>query len=386
MKLEAIKVIELAQFLPGPHLTMVMADHGAEVIKIEPINGGEPARALGLMKNGHSVWFRNTHRGKRSLKLNLKDPRGTEVLLKLCEQADVLVESFRPGVVDRLGIGYETVRQRAPQLVYCSLSAFGQSGRYAGRAAHDIAMQALAGVLSLNLGQDGKPANPAMPVADMAGSLMGLVAILMALVKRQQTGRGDYVDISMHDCLISWTPNVTGPAFAEHRPNTVKEERNWGGSAFYNIYETRDGKYMVLGGAEHKFCENFLHKAGRADLMPLALLPPGPGQEPLKAYLREFFKERTQQQALAWLDGVDVCYAPLRDLYEGFFDPNTSERGMLLIDGEGTEHIGAPIRFRDDPAQPNLQVPGFGEHSAAILAGLGYSDREIQGLADDGVV
>lgn len=386
MKLEGIKIIELAQFLPGPHLTMMMADHGAEVIKIEPWATGEPARTLGLTKGGDSVWFRNTHRGKRSLRLNLKDARGREVLLKLCEGADVLVESFRPGVVERLGIGYETVAKRAPQIIYCSLSAFGQTSRYRNRPAHDIAMQALAGILSLNLGQDGKPACPATLAADMSGSLMAFGAILMALLRQRQTGQGDYIDISMHDSLISWTPTVTGPVFAEHRPNSVRDERNWGGAAFYNIYETKDGKYMVLGGVEHKFCENFLHKAGRPDLIPLTLQPPGPMQEPVKDYLRRFFIERTQQEALDWLEGTDICYAPLRNLYEGFFDPNTREREMLLLDEEGNEHIGVPIKFRNEPAQPNLQLPRFGEHSTAILRHLGYGDTEIQQLAQEGVI
>src|SRR5579871_2910059 len=191
MKLEGLRVIDLSLFLPGPHLTMMMADHGAEVIKVEPPGEGEPTRRLGYRSGGQSVWFRNTHRGKKSIVLDLKSEQGREALLSLTETADVFVEAFRPGVVKRLGIDYPTLERRNPRIVYASIAAFGQSGPEHLRPSHDIGMQALAGVLSLNLGQDGKPTHPHMPVADATGSLMALAGILMALYRRQQTGRGD---------------------------------------------------------------------------------------------------------------------------------------------------------------------------------------------------
>ena len=153
MKLAGVKVIELSLFLPGPHLTMMMADHGADVIKVEPYDGGEPNRHIGPKEDGETVYFRNTHRGKRSLRLNLKHPDGREVLMRLAERSDVVVESFRPGVVDRLGVGYDAVSARAPQIVYCSISAFGQSGPDRSKPAHDLAVEALAGLVSVNLGE-----------------------------------------------------------------------------------------------------------------------------------------------------------------------------------------------------------------------------------------
>jgi crotonobetainyl-CoA:carnitine CoA-transferase CaiB-like acyl-CoA transferase len=385
MKLTGVKVVELSQFLPGPHLTMMMADHGAEVIKIEP-HSGEPARELGLFEGGQSVWFRNSHRGKKSLKLNLKDPRGRDILLKLAEQADVLVESFRPGVADRLGLGYDAVAARAPRIVYASLSAFGQTGRYRDKPAHDMAMQAMAGVLDFNRGRDGKPANPMAPAADMAGSLMALSGILMALLRQRETGRGDYLDISMHDCLLAWTPNVVGPVFAENRDHVVTHARNWGGAAFYMIYDTADGKHVVLAGVEHKFCENFLRRAGRPDLIPLTHEPPGPVQDPVKAFLAAWFGARTQAEALAWLAEVDVCWAPLRTLKESLADPNTAERGMVLTDAAGNHHLGVPIKFRHEPAQPVLKAPEPGEHALEVLAGIGIDADEAARLAADRVV
>ncbi len=384
-KLAGVKVVDFSMFLPGPHFTMMMADHGAEVIRIEP-PGGEPARRLGLSQGGHSVWFRNTHRGKRSLRVNLKEPRGRELVLKLIERADVLVEGFRPGVMARLGLDYDAVRERAPHIVYCSLSAFGQTGRYRDKPAHDIVMQAMGGVLSFNLGRDGRPTNPGVPAADMCGSLMALSGVLMALLRQRQTGRGDHLDIAMHDCLLAWTPQYVGPVFAEHRAHEVKQERNWGGAAFYNLYETRDGRWLVLGGIEHDFCENFLHKAGRPDLLALCLEPPGPAQVPVREFLQAFFAARTLDEALAFLSDIDVCYAPLRSLLEGIMDPNTEERGLRLRDEAGNDHLGIPIKFAQEPGRIDFHVPALGEHSRAIARGLGYSGPEVEELIRNAVI
>jgi len=385
MKLDGVTVIDLSMFLPGPHFTLMMADHGANVIRIEP-PAGEPSRDYGLRMGEHSVWFRNTHRGKRSLRLNLKDPRGKALLFKLLERADVLVEGFRPGVMQRLGLDYETVRAHAPQIVYCSISAFGQSGRYRDKPAHDMAVQAMAGVLDFNRGRDGAPTNPGLPAADITSSLFALSGVLMALLKQRSTGQGDYLDIAMHDSLLAWTPNYTGPVFAEHRAHEVKQERNWGGAAFYNLYRTRDDLWMVLGGMELHFCANFLRKAGRPDLIPLCELPPGPGQQPVKEFLAEFFAARTQAEALDWLADIDVCYAPLRTLLDSYEDPNTTERGMLLHDADGFPHIGTAIKFSREPAQVRFGVPALGEHSRAIGRELGYTDAELDALAHDGVI
>ena len=199
MKLEGIRVFDLSLFLPGPMLTQMMADHGADVIKLEPPGAGEPNREIDLKRDGISVFFANTHRGKRSIQLDLKTSEGREAALRLAEQCDVMVESFRPGVVDRLGVGYEQISKRAPHIVYCSISAFGQTGPYARRPAHDLATEALAGVLSVNLGPDGRPAMPAIANADILSSMMGLSGVLMALLRRQETGNGDYIDLAMMD-------------------------------------------------------------------------------------------------------------------------------------------------------------------------------------------
>jgi crotonobetainyl-CoA:carnitine CoA-transferase CaiB-like acyl-CoA transferase len=385
VKLAGVKVVDLSLFLPGPHLTMMMADHGAEVIKIEPYESGEPTRGIGMRVGAHTAYFRNTNRGKKSVRLNLKHPEGREILLRLAETADVLLEGFRPGVAERLGVDYRSVSERAPQIVYCSLSAFGQTGAYRDKPAHDLAVQAMAGLASLNVDSHGKPTMPGVQAADMAGSLVALAGILMALIEQRRTGKGDYLDISMHDALLGWTPHASATLLGEGRAPVPRRERFWGGNAFYNLYETKDGAWLALGGAEHRFAENFLAKAGRSDLASHAREPAG-AQAPLEAYLRDLFKQKTLGEWLAWLADVDCCYAPLRTLQEAIDDPNTRARAMTLLDEAGAGHLGVPIKFERAPAQPNLRAPRFGEHSAEILRSLGYSDADVERLRADRVI
>jgi len=386
MKLSGVRVVDLSLFLPGPHLTTIMADHGAEVIKVEPYPHGEPARHAPYKLGGHSVWFRNIGRGKKSLRLNLKDPRGKEILFRLCERSDVFVESFRPGVVKRLGVGYDDIAARAPKIIYCSVSAFGQTGRYSAKPAHDPAIQAMAGVASVSLGRDGHPAMPSIAAADMTGSLMALSGILMALVSQRATGKGDYLDLSMMDSLMACLPHVLGPVFAEDRAPVPQNERSWGGGAFNNAYRTKDDRFLMMGGMEIHFAKNVLAKAGRPDLVALCEQPAGPAQAPVKTFLAEFFATMTLAECEAWFEGVDAGWAPIRNLHEAFNDPATAERGMLLRDAAGHPQVGVPIRFANDPAQPDLHVPALGEHASSILSGLGYSQAEIDTFAKENVL
>jgi len=371
MKLEGLRVIDLSQFLPGPQLTLMMADHGAEVIKIEPPGEGEPGRHIGVRDGEHTVFFRNTQRGKKSVCLNLKDPQQRETLLQLCDSADVFVEAFRPGVVKRLGVDYETLAARNPRLVYCSISAFGQTGPYRDLPAHDLAIESLAGVVSLNLGNDGEPVMPHVPAADMAASMLALSGVLMALYRREKTGRGDYLDIAMFDSILAWTPNITGQVFAHKRPPVVKHERSLGGSAFYNIYRTRDGQHVVLGAQEIKFVRNLLQELGRLDFVELCERGPGPHQAPLIAFLRETFAARTRAEWIDWFAGKDVSFAPVHNLREAFDDPQADARGMRLLDAQGREHIGTPIKFANEPGEPKLTLPALGEHNAQYVSGSG---------------
>jgi crotonobetainyl-CoA:carnitine CoA-transferase CaiB-like acyl-CoA transferase len=370
MKLTGIRVIDLSNFLPGPYLTLQLADHGAEVIKVEQPGEGDPGRHIGLADGEHTVFFRNLNRGKKSIALDLKTEAGRAQLLSLADSADVFVESFRPGVVQRLGIGEEVLRTRNPRLIYCSISAFGQTGPYRQRPAHDLAIEAIAGALSLNVDRDGRPTIPGLPLADLLAGLQGLAGVLMALLRRQETGRGDYVDISMMDAVVSALRNVVGPTFAEGRQPDPRLERTTGGSAFYRIYETRDGKGIVLAGQEPKFVRALLEALGRADLVPLCLQGPGAHQRPVVEFLEGVFRAHPLDEWERRLEALDLCFGRVNTLPEAFEDPHLLARGMLVRDAAGRPHIGSPIRFLEEPASYSLDTPALDAH-ASMLRDLG---------------
>ena len=384
MKLEGIQVLDLSLFLPGPLLTQMMADQGAEVIKLEPRGSGEPNRSIGQKRDGVSVYFANTHRGKRSVQLNLKTPTGLEMAMKLAAEADVIVEAFRPGVISRLGLGYEAVKAVNPDVVYISLSAFGQDGPYLKKPAHDLATEAYAGVLSTNLGFDGKPAMPAIPAADMLAATMGLSAVLMALLRRKDTGRGDYIDLAMMDSLIACLPNSMGSVFADREAPSVKQERIWGGNAMYNIYQTADQKFIVLGASEIHFAENLLRKFERLDLLPLCAQPPGPSQEPVREFFCETFQSQSQDYWVQWFEDVDAAFAPVNSLRQGADNEQVRYRQMIVVDENGREHIGIPMKFLDEPGQVHFAAPELGQHNTEIARRLGYSESQIRQLQESG--
>jgi crotonobetainyl-CoA:carnitine CoA-transferase CaiB-like acyl-CoA transferase len=252
--------------------------------------------------------------------------------------------------------------------------------------AHDLSIQADSGTVFINEGADGQPAMPGMPVADMAGSLMALSGILMALYRRTQTGMGDYLDISMQDSLVAWLPNVMGPVFAEQRSPVVKHERSWGGAAMYGIYRTSDDQFLTLGGSEVKFATNLLTAFGREDLVELCKQPPGPVQDPVKVFLRERFESETLAYWAQWLQDVDVCWAPVRGLHEAMHESHLCEREMLLRDERGNEHLGIPIKYTDEPGTVVFDLPQLGQDNEPILRGLGLGENEIRSLAERKII
>ncbi len=385
MKLQGLRVLDLSLFLPGPALTQMMADHGAEVIKLEPIGDGEPNREIGPKRDGVTVYYANTHRNKKSLQLNLKTEQGREAALQLAATCDVMIEAFRPGVAARLGVGYEAVRARNPGIVYCSMSAWGQDGPYAQKPAHDLATEAMAGILSINLGPDRQPAIPGIAGADMLSSMMTLSALLMALLRRKDTGEGDYIDVAMADSLIAALPNNLGTVFAEHRQPDIERERALGGYAMYEIYATSDNRHVVLGGSEMHFAEAVLNKLGRPDLLNLCQPPPGPHQNPVKDFLRETFRTRTQAEWVTIFEGVNAAFAPVKNLREAADDPQIRHRQMIVQDSRGWEHIGIPMKFKHEPGELKFEFARLGQHTEEILAELGHGPAAIAALKAAGV-
>jgi len=366
MKLDGVKVLDLSAFLPGPHMTMMMADHGADVVMVEPDNGlGEPTRAMGeKYVDGTSVWFTNIARGKKSYKVNLKDNEQHAEFLELATEADVFVEAFRPGVVSRLGVDYASIKAINPGIIYCSISAFGQDGQYKDKPAHDLVVQAMTGTADLTRSMDGAPALTPMPSADITASLHAFSGILMALYRREKTGEGDYLDISMYDSLLSWVPNVTGTIFAHDRQPKRNKMRSFGGNAFVNIYETQDGGHIVLGGSELKFVTNVLNYFDRVDLIEKMKKPVGQ-QEEVKEFLTQTFKTKSQKNWEDIFQNIDCCWSVIRPLHTAL-----TEEGAPVIKSDGKTHIKNPIRFSNEPAQISFNLPEFGQHTDKLKRGF----------------
>lgn len=360
-KLSGITVVDLSLFLPGPMMTVMMADQGARVIKVEP-PAGDPAREQAPFDRydgaEQSVWFANLNRGKESLALDLKSDEGRAQLTELIRTADIFVEGFRPGAMKRLGFDYEAVKAIKSDIIYCSISAFGQEGALAHHPAHDMAVQALAGFLAVNDGPDGTPVVPGAPSADMAAGLTALSATLMALVARDRTGEGAYIDCAMFDSLLPWCAHTAGTAIAGGKSPKSASQRSLGGAAFYQVYKTSDGRHVVLGGRELHFARNFLTVLGREDFYDHAARDAGEQGE-LIAFLRETFATKSRDEWVSWFEDKDVAFSPVLDFREAFDEPHVAERGLLVETEDGGNHIAPSIRFLGEDWSPGA-VPELG--------------------------
>ena len=375
MKLEGITVLDLSLFLPGPAATQMMADHGARVIKVENPGAPEPTRsaqAFPWQQGGETVMFRNTQRGKESIALDLKSEAGKAALTALIKSADVLVEAFRPGVISRLGFGPEVVHGLNPRLVMCSISAFGQSGPWRDRPAHDTATVAASGVLSLTRSpeDDSGPAIIGVAISDMLSSWSALSGILMALLRRETTGRGDYLDVSMHEAVLAASPNILGPVFAGDQAPERLQERTHGGGAMLNIYRTADDRFLALGGGEHKFVKALFEGLARPEFIAPVTGPAGSAHEPAINFLRATFRGRTLSEWQEWFEGRDICWSPVLDLQEAWSADHVWARDMRWRDQDGNDHIGTPLKFQQEPGQLDAKLPNLGEHTAEIVADL----------------
>lgn len=389
--LKGIRVLDLTLTLPGPYCTHLLADFGAEVIKVEnPETGGDWFRRDQPMVNGVGLRFLNLNRNKKSMVLNLKSPPGKEIFLALAKTSQVVVEGFRPGVVERLGIDYPRVKKVNPRIVYCSISGYGQDGPYRLLAGHDINYMGFSGILDLVGEKDRRPSLPSTPVADYAGGgLMAAAGILMALISASRTGRGQYVDISMLDGVMGFQH----APLAEYLATGKAPERGafWlaGNIPCYSIYATRDGKAVSLGPLEPHFWANLCRALGREDLIDHQWAGGEKGREIYK-FLKDTFRQKTRDEWVTFFEGKDVCLGPVKAMSEVLEDPQVRHRKMIVEVNDPragrVKQIGIPIKLSETPGEMGEPAPSLGQHTDALLRELGYDDQTLEKLRREKVI
>lgn len=390
LALAGLKVLDLTRLLPGAFCSLMLADLGADVLKIEHPEGGDYNRSFLPLNRFESGSFLLLNRNKKSLTLNLKAAEGRAILLKLVADADVLLEGFRPGVMDRLGLGYETLAAINPGLVYCAISGYGQDGPSRLKPGHDLNYLAEAGALQL-FGKAGEgPIVPGLSIADVGGgSLMASTGILAALLARATTGRGQFVDVSMHDGAISWLAlHGADHLFAEMEPKGG--ERPFIGQApCYNVYACADGKYVALGLIEEHFWHRFCDAVGLPQLKD-SQWPVGESEAVQKKALADLFLRKNRDEWVAELAPCDIPFGPVFSMAEAFSDPHAQHREMLLSmehPVEGTiAQLGFPVKYSATPCALRSPPPLLGEHNEEVLHSIGYEDEQISRLKADKII
>jgi crotonobetainyl-CoA:carnitine CoA-transferase CaiB-like acyl-CoA transferase len=388
--LAGIKVLDLTRLLPGAFCTQLFADYGADVLKIEQPGSGDYNRQFAPIAKKESGSFLLLNRNKRSLTLNLKSEEGRGIFLDLVRGADVVVEGFRPGVMDRLGLGYEALREVNQGLVYCAISGFGQDGPYAKQSGHDLNYMALTGALQLFGTPATGPIVPGLSIADVGGgSLMAAFGILAALSSRRATGKGQFVDISMTDGLVAWLCyHAADYLFAGIEPRGG-ERPFLGGAPCYRVYRCADGRYLSLGIIEDHFWERFCELIGRPELKAQQW-PVGEAASRQHRELEALFLQETRDHWAGRLAAADIPASPVNSMAEAFADPQLEHRQMLLHmehPVEGTiPQLGFPIKFSGTPGELRSPPPLLGEHNESVLTALGYEKNEIAEFAARGVI
>jgi alpha-methylacyl-CoA racemase len=403
LPLEGIRVLDLSRLLPGGFCSLLLADFGAEVLKVEDAGAGDyirwaPPYYEGAHDSAKSAMFLSLNRNKRSIRIDLKNEAGREVLLRLVGEYDVVLESFRPGVLDRLGVGYERMRQENPGLVYCAISGYGQTGPKRDASGHDMNYLGLIGLLGLTGegdGVGGRPTQAAGQIADLGGgALMGAFGILAALRERDGSagkpgsGKGQMVDVSMADGALSWLAMVAGQYFADGVVPRRGEQLLAGSVVCYRPYECADG-WVTLGALEPKFWQAWCRGVGREDLIEKQFEKPGSDAH---AQVVEVFKSRTRAEWTQFASEHDCCLEPVLDVDEALASDLVGEREMVVtLDqpgvADGVRQLGIPVKLDRTPGEHNrLPGPGLGEHTEQVLRATGYTEEQVAELIEQGAV
>jgi crotonobetainyl-CoA:carnitine CoA-transferase CaiB-like acyl-CoA transferase len=386
--LEGLKILDLTRLLPGGYCTLLFADMGADVIKVEEPGKGDYIRWMPPMAGDVSSGHLALNRGKRSITLQLKNPEGVATLKRLVRGADVVVESFRPGVMDRLGVGYEALSAENEALVYCAITGYGQTGPYKSRPGHDINYLGYAGVIDIIGERDGPPVVPGVQIADVGGGgLMAAIGIMTALYERDRTGRGRFVDISMMDGAVSWL-QMHAQAFAITGVSPQRGKmRLSGGPACYRIYRCADDKYVTVGALEPQFWAALCEALGVPDLIELQFAPEEE-QHAIHKRLEDIFVSKTRDEWLAELADLDACFGPVNDMAEAFEDPQVQARQMIVEVPTPTgpvRAVGNPIRMGEHRTSfPG--APALGEHTDEVLTQAGFTSAEVAALRGAGAL
>jgi len=382
--LDGVRVLDLTRLLPGPVATLHLADMGADVVKIEDTETGDYARATGPARGRSSVFFQLVNRNKRAIRLDLKQPQGREVLLRLAKGAEILVEGFRPGVMARLGVGYDELAAVNPRLVYCSITGYGQDGPYADRAGHDINYIGYAGVGD-QIGTEEAPVVPNFQIADLlGGALTPVMGMLAALIDARSSGRGRRIDVAMTDAVFAHAilPLV---GFLERGKAPGRGTGMLGGGLpCYNVYRTRDGRHLAVGALERKFWETLCDILGCPELKEKHIVY-GEEARPVRERLAEIFASRAQREWADLFARADCCVSPILTLDEALANEQLRARGMSVVE-DGLRQLASPVKFSEFEFSVERPAPGSGEHTDEILREAGYGDAEIEALRKSGAI
>ena len=376
--LKGCLVLDLSRLLPGPYCSMILADHGARVIAVEDRRFEKEALPT----------LTHINRNKEHVTLNLKTEKGKEIFNTLAAKADVILEGFRPGVTDRLGVGYASVKKINPRIIYCSITGFGQTGPFKDQAGHDVNFQGLGGALSMIGPKSGAPCIPGVPLGDVGGGLNAAVGILLAMYAREKTGQGQYIDISMTDAVTSLLPIAAGWNWmfgqSPERGNFTLAHRY----ACYNLYETADGKYMAVGALEARFWKTICDYFEKPEYAPLQY--DEDRREEIKDFIAGKFKEKTRDQWMAVFSEMDACVSGILDMDEALSGENARDRQTVetVTDANGNtiKGLGIPVKLDQTPGSVRTAPPAFGENTASVLRELGYNDQEIADFVEQGIV